>query len=890
MARIPMWRRYARLFGADPAADVDDELRFHIDAKVEELAARGWETDAARREAERQFGDLRGVRRTGERVGKARQRRRERTDYWGALAQDLRYAVRTLWRDRAFTILSVSILALGIAANTAVFSLVNTVLLRPLPFPDSQQLAWFTPGRSSKAELREAAALSHVTYTVDAYEEFQRHNHSFQQVASYSPFFGDSEYTLTGGFEPQPVAGVMVAENFFETLGVRPVVGRLFLHEECLKGGSRAVLLSYPFWQRQFAGEAKIVGQTITLSKEPFLVVGVLPPTFDFGSVFSPGMKMDVFVPAVMDEIRNWGNTLALVGRLRPGVTVEQAQAEADILFPQLKAAHREWWGDYTSTITGLKEFVGGKLRRSLIVLWSSVGLILLIVCVNISNLVLARASARSKEFAVRGALGAGRGRLVRQLLTESLVLSGAGALLGLALAYGLTFYLAHQGSIALPLLSRVAVDRAALMWTLAVAVCAAILFGLVPGLRASGTNLQDGLKDSGHGMSAGRQHERMRGALVISEVTLACVLLIGAGLLMRSFLRVLDVDLGFEPGRAAVIKIDYDDGNDRLRRGAILKEILRNVDSIPGVEAAGVADMLPLGRNRSWGIAVKGQAYARDEGVAALVRIVTPGYLDAMGMRLREGRDFTWRDTARSERVVILNETAARRFWRGEDPLGRLAVVNGDTRVIGVIADVRENSLEDAAGPEMYLPATQAEPEGAELVVRTKLPPEALASSVMKTLRALNPSQPAAEFRPLQRIVDRAVSPRRFFVMLVASFAAFGLVLASLGIYGVISYSVAQRTHEIGIRMALGASAGRVQLGVMAMTMRLTLVGIGVGAIASLAAARSIMALLFATAPTDPATFIAIVMLLGTVALAAGYVPSRRASRIDPMRALREG
>ena len=590
-----------------------------------------------------------------------------------------------------------------------------------------------------------------------------------------------------------------------------------------------------------------------------------------------------------MDELRTWGNTLALVGRLKPGVSVAQAQAEADVLFPQLKAAHQEWWGDYTSTVTSLKQFVTGKLRRSLVVLWCAVGLILLIVCVNLSNLMLARAAARSKEFALRSALGAGRGRLFRQLLTESVVLSSAGALLGLGLAFAITKYVAHQGSIALPLLSSVKVDGAALGWTLLVTAAVALLFGSAPGLNISTGNLQSTLKESSAGTTTGRRHERLRAGMVISEVALACVLLIAAGLLLQSFLKVLDVDLGFHPSRAAVIKVDYDDGGNPERRGAVLQEMLRNIKSIPGVEEAGVADMLPLGRNRSWGLSAKGKVYPRDYDQSALARVVTPGYLPAMGMHLKEGRDFNWRDTSKSEPVVIINEAAARRFWFSEDPLGRFARVNGrDTRVIGVIADVREHSLEETTGAEMYLPVTQADPEGAELVVRTRLAPESLAPSVMKTLRALNPAQPATEFRPLQNIVDRSVSPRRFFVLLVSSFAALGLILASLGIYGVISYSVTQQTQEIGIRMALGATAPRVQIGVMARALRLTVFGIALGAVASLGAARWIEALLFGTTPNDPKTFAAIVLLLAAVALLAGYIPARRASRIDPIVSLR--
>ncbi len=882
MERTPFWHRFARLLGADPAADVNDELRFHLDVKVAGLVEEGWEPIAARREAERQFGDLGEVRREGERIGMEKERSLQRRDYWSGWAQDIRYAFRTLRRDRAFTIVTVSILALGIAANTAVFSVVNTVLLRPLPFRNPQRLTWLAANEGK-------GGLSGTTYTVDAYEEFQRHNKSFQDVTSFQTFYNSIQYKLTGYGQPQPVFGVQVAENFFPTLGVQPFLGRLFSREECQKGGRPAVLLSYPFWQRQFGANPSIVGQAITLNDQSVTVVGVLPAAFDFGSVFSPGLKVDMFVPAIMDFWRTWGNTLALVGRLKPGVTVAQAQAESNILFPQLKAAHPEWYEDYLATITGLKDHVSGTLRRSLIVLWCAVGLILLIVCVNLSNLLLARAAARSKEFAVRSALGAGRGRIVRQLLTESLILSLGGAALGLGFAFAIASYLSRQESIALPLLASVRVDGTALAWTLLIAGSAAVLFGIVPAFKISSANLHETLKDSGAGMSQGKKHERLRATLVVSEVALACVLLIGAGLMLRSFLRVLDVDLGFQPSRAAAIEIDYDDQGSPARRGAILQEVLLRVSALPGIESAGIADMLPLDRNRSWGFQAKGRLYRQGELQGTLVYVVTPGYLRAMGMHLREGRDFSWRDQPGTEPVVIINRAAARFHWPGEDPVGRLAQVNGrDTRVIGIIADVRESSLEDASSPEMYLPVTQAGPEGAALVVRTRLRPDALRSSVMATLRSLNPGQPATEFRTIQQIVDHAVSPRRFFVLLVTIFAALGLILASLGIYGVISYSVTRQTQEIGIRMALGASRARVQLGVIGKTLRLALIGIAVGIVASFGAANLIASLLFGTAPTDPLTFLGMILLLALVALLAGYIPARRASRIDPMIALR--
>ena len=800
------------------------------------------------------------------------------------LLQDLRYAFRTLGRDRAFTAVAVLILALGIGANVAVFSVVNTILLRPLPFSDPQRLVWIGgPPREG--------GLSSVTYSVDAFEEYQQRNHSLEGVTACFPFYGTSDYKLTGRGEPQPVSGVMVACNFFQTLGVQPALGRLFRPEECRKNASPAVLLSYFFWKRQFAGDPSIVGQAITLNNTPVTVAGVLPSTFDFGSVFAPGTKMDILAPAVYD-MRNWGNTLLLIGRLKPGMALPQTQAEANLLFPHFdhNVAHPDWGVGYEAQVQSLKDHVSGKLRRSLIVLWCAVGLILLIVCVNLSNLALARAATRSKEFAMRSALGAGRGRLIRQLLTESMVLSMAGAVLGLGFAFVLTLYLAHQGSIALPLLSSLRVDGAALAWTLSVATASAVLFGLAPAFRMSGRNIQDALKESGHGTTEGRRHDRVRATLVVSEVALACVLLIGAGLLLRSFLRVLDVDLGFQPDRAAALKLDYDDaGGNRPRRGAVLEEMLSRVKAIPGIQDAGITDMLPLDRNRSWGLGAKGVVYRKDEYPDAFVYVITPGYLAAMGMHLREGRDLSWADRPDSEGVVILNEAAAKRLWPGQNPLGRIAIVAGENRtVVGVVSDVRETSVEDSSGPEVYLPTTQAGPVGAELVVRTKLPPDVLASSVMRTLRELNPGQPATEFRPIRQIVDHAISPRRFFVLLVSAFAALGLTLASLGIYGVISYSVTRQTQEIGIRMALGATQGHVLLRVLSRTMRLTLVGITLGMVASFAVARLIASLLFGTTPTDPVTFAGMTALLCAVAFVAGYVPARRASRINPMVALR--
>ncbi len=871
------WRRLLAFFRKDEMdAEVSAEIASHLEMAIEENLQRGMSPEEARRQALIQLG---GVQQAREKHAEARG-----LPWLDILLQDLRYTFRTLRRDRGFAVVAVLILALGIGANVVVFSVVNTILLRPLPFRDPDKLLWIAPAIAT-------SGWSSVTYSADAYEELQEQTKSFDDVTAYYAFSSADNYKLGGRSEPIPATGMFVAGNFLQVLGVEPSLGRSFTPDETVKGGRPAVLLAHSFWKRQFAADAHIVGKAIELNGSPVTVVGVLPESFDFGAVFSPGERVDMLAPIIMDEIRDEGNTVTMIGRLKPGVTVAQARAEASMLVPHLhiNRKHPDWNDNYTAWPKPLKEYVSGKLRRSLVVLWGAVALILLIVCVNLSNLLLARIAARGKEFAMRSALGASRGRLIRQLLTESMVLSFAGAALGLVLALAATFWLAHQGSIALPLLSSIKIDGTALLWTLLIAVSAAVVFGVTPGFRIGRGNLQAALKDGGHTASEGRQHERLRSLLVVSEVALACVLLIGAGLLLRSFLRVLDVDLGFQPSHASAIKVDYDDGRSMEKRAAILQDVLHRVSAIPGVEAAGITDNLPMERNRSWGAPrAKGAEVRKGDDQGAFVYIVTPGYLKALGAHLR-GRDFTWQDDEKHERVIIINEATARRLWPGQDAIGQLVERDQhDERVIGVISDVHESNVEGKPGMQIYFPTTQQWPEGADLVVRSNLPANTLAGSVMRVLREINPKQPAAEFRPIQQVVDHAVSPRRFFVMLVGSFASLGLILASLGIYGVISYSVTRQTQEIGIRMALGATMAQVQFRVIAKTLRLVAVGIAAGAVASFVLARGITSLLYEIAPNDPPTFANMILLLIVVAIIAGYLPARRASRIDPMVALR--
>ena len=817
--------------------------------------------------------------------------RKRLKDYWSDAVYDVRYTVRTLGRDPGFATVSILILTLAIGANIAVFSVVNTLLLRPLPFPDSHQLVWIAPPPTD-------CGLSCATYSADAYEEFRAQSRVYQDVTGYFAFSTPDNLRLTGRGEPEPATSIDVIGNFFQVLSVQPAIGRLFTADEARGGAHPVALLANAYWRRQFNADPAIVGKAVELNGIPITVVGVLPAGFDFGAVFSPGAKVDLFTPLDLDKAHDWGNIVTLLGRLKPGVTVAQALDDAQRVAPNMyfNVKYPQTLGRYKGDLipVPLRVYVTGKLRRSLIALWFAVGAILLIAGVNLSNLLLARAAARAKEFAVRGALGASRGRIVRLLLMESLLLSCAGAALGLGLALILIVWLKHQGSLALPLLSTLRIDIQSLGWTVLIALFTAVIFGVLPGLRVAGGNLQEVLKDSGPGAGLGRKHERVRAALVVSEVALACVLLVSAGLLMRSFLKVLDVDLGFQPDRAAAIKIDYDDSApsgdaSQAKRGAIFQQILARVSALPGVQAAGMADYLPLGPNREWDTPVpQGKTFAPGELPEPLVYVITPGFIHALGIRLH-GRDFTWADGPHSERVVLINASAARVYWPGEDAVGKILMRGTEQdRVVGVVDDVHEENVEGGAGSQIYYPATQQEPDGAQLVVRTSLPPAALAASVLHALRDLNPEQPAAEFRPIRTIVDRAVSPRRFFMLLVAAFAGLGMLLAALGIYGVISYSVAQKTQEIGVRMALGASAGRVRRGVILNTLRLALAGIVVGTAASVASARLIASLLFATSPWDVTTYAGVMLSLIAVALISGYLPARRASGIDPMTALR--
>jgi predicted permease len=715
-------------------------------------------------------------------------------------------------------------------------------------------------------------------------------NQSFAGLAAYFAFYGVGDTKLSGQGEPERLSAVPVSQNFFPLLGVRPALGRVFSAEESVWSGPRAAMLSHDLWERRFASDSGIIGRALTLNDEPVTVGGVLPASFDFASVFAPGSHIDLFVPLPLSpETNRWGNTLAIVGRLKPGTTIGSAAAELSVRAQQISSAHPER-NTFEPKLTALREHVSGRVRGAMVVLGCAVGAVMLIVCANLSNLLLARATTRHKEMAIRAAIGAGRQRLMRQMLTESVLLSSFGAELGLFFAIAGTRAVAGLDAVSIPLLQNVRMDATALAFTMILALVAGLAFGIAPAVQIPASAVHDALKESSRGSTDGKKGQWMRSSLVVSEIALACVLMVGAGLLIRSFLKVLDIDLGFRPEMLASLRVDPDrQGLTQDRFVAYVDEILRRTKEMPGIETAALTDALPLGSNRSWGVGVKGQTYAKGEYPSAFVRIVSEGYIGAMAIPLRAGRDLTERDTPSSEPVIMINATMASRLWKGQDPIGQIVFADRERRVVGVVGDVRHLTPEEGAGLEMYLPIRQTgDFSSIDLVVRTTLTPALLASGIRAALTPIAPNLPTNAFRTLREVVDRAVSPRRFFTVLLGGFAILALSLALLGIYGVISYTVNQRTQEIGVRMALGASPGRLQAGIIRQTLALAGVGMILGTAASWALARLLNAFLFGVSSTDPATFLGMLVILTSVAVIAGYVPARRGSRIDPMVALR--
>ncbi len=804
------------------------------------------------------------------------------------LLQDVRYALRLLRRTPGFALAAVLALALGIGANSAVFSVVNGVLLRPLPFPEPSQLVHLSGNMPG-------VGLEHLPTSVLEYRDYQERSRTLSSVAAYV----ELDVTLTGQEVPERLRAIVASASLLPTLGVLPVMGRGFSEEEETPGRDHVVVLTHRVWRGRFGADPKILGMTLSVDGQPYTVVGVLPAGFEYPQGTDLYMP---FAPAphLLEPRARGTRFLDVVARLKHGVTLEAAQRDLARVSAEVMAANTAGYGTnggWASSVVSMEEQTVGGVRSTLWVLLGAVGFVLLIACTNVANLLLARAAARSREISIRAALGAWRGRLMTQFLTESLVLALAGGGLGLLLAmWGTDALLAIIGD-GLPRAAEVRLDGRVVLFTAGISVLTGVLFGLVPALQASRADLHGAMREGERG-TTGHASGWVRSVLVVSQVALALVLLVGAGLFLRSFVALQRVDAGFEPQGVLTARLSLPEERYREepKRAAFMRDFLARVQTVPGVESAGLATMLPLTGRSDWTTEVDGKPLAPTDPAPPAVefRVVSADYLKVLRVPLIRGRMLADSDGPDAPHAVVINEAMARILFPGEEALGQRIRPqspggNGPwATVVGIVKDVREWGLDLPARPTAYYSVTQRPPVGAYLVVRTRQRPEALLASLQAELRAVDPALPLYDVAPMEAVVDSSVAQRRFSMVLLMLFAGVAVVLASLGIYGVISYTVMQRTRELGIRMALGARQVDV-LGLMVgQGLRLTLLGVGIGLLLALGLGRLLSALLYGVQAHDPLTFAGVAVLLAGVALVASWLPARRAAKVDPAITLR--
>jgi putative ABC transport system permease protein len=801
----------------------------------------------------------------------------------GSALQDLKYGFRILLRSPAFTIVAVAALAIGIGANTAIFSVINTLLLKQLPYRDADHLAMVWERNIPRDRKTNVVAPANFLH-------WREMNRTFEDLAAVTMSY---TVTLTGAGEPEELTTQAVSAEAFSILGVRPLLGRTFTPAENVPDANLAVI-SDRLWKRRFESNPSIGDRRVQINGYPYTVVGVLPPGFSFLD-----KSVDVWVPiGFRPESRiPRGRSLQVVGRLKPGVTIEQAQQDLIRVGADLTAMFPDFNTGWSVTVLSLREQLTGPVRPALFVLAGAVGFVLLIACANVANLLLARATSRRRELAVRAALGAGRSRLARQLLAESVVLSIAGGVCGLLLAWWAVAFLRTVVAERLTVqrLEAVGIDGWVLAFTLGSALLSGVLFGIVPALTAAGLSVNESLKESGRTGSSAHGN-RARSVFVVAEVALALILLVGAGLLLRSFMRLLDVNPGFDPSRTVTMRLTLPGARygGQGQRAQFYTRFFDEVRALPGVQAAGAISFLPLtGLGAATSMEIVGQPKPpRGQEPVTDVRVIAGDYLKAMGVPLSKGRLFNQNDPADATDRVVISEAMARRHWPGEDPIGKHVRIAWDGRedvVIGVVGDVKHYGLDAATiRPMTYWPFARNPYTTMTIAIRTAGDPRQAVQEVTTLVRRLDPALAIAGVKTMDEIVANSVAERRLTMLLLTIFAGAALLLAAVGIYGVIAYSVTQRTQEIGIRMALGAHAGDVLRMIVARAMGLVAIGIAAGAAGALFLTRLMAGLLFDVRPSDPATFVAVAAVLTVVALAASVIPGLRATRVDPVIALR--
>jgi putative ABC transport system permease protein len=863
--------------------DIDREMRLHLEMQVDANIKAGMSPAEAREKAMRSFGNLnRAVDAAYDVKGGG---------IFETLAQDIRYGVRMLAKHKAFTSVAVITLALGIGANTAIFSVVNELLLRPLPYRDADRIVtvWeVSPGGRHQNSTSRAN-----------FRAWRQQTTSF----NYMSVFSDQRLNLTGTGDPEELSVQFTSPDFFKILGVDPILGRTFLPEDDKGGQSPVAVLSYGLWQRRFGGQANLVGQPITLNDTKFTVIGVMPPSFQFhfkqhSGTGRPAELWTILPMPIGPGANERGRFLGTVARLKDGVSVDQAGAELRTIHARLSDTEPQFNKNYSAEVLPLREQFFGNVRRPLWLMLGAVGFVLLIACANVANLLLSLATSREKEIALRAALGARRTRIIRQLLTESLLLALLGSVLGLGFAWLGIKALVAISPRDLVSLQTVGLNLTALAWTLGVSILTGIIFGLAPALHISRLNLNDSLKDGGKSESSQASgSRRLRNALVVSEIALAVVLLASAGLLIRSFLRLQHVDRGFNTDNILTMVVRLP---DRYREDPqvinFFSQTLERVRQLPTVRSAGMVNFLPLygGMGSSTGFKILGQPEPPPgQGPSCDVRVVDGGYFGTMGIPLLRGRNFSDAEQREPKRVILINEALARQYFPNQDPLGqRLDVVMFDdptpTEIIGIVGNVRYDTLIDEAPPAVYFSHSDLTYSFMTLVVRTDGDPTAIAPAIQREIRALDPNQPVSDVRTMNQVMSEWVARSRFNTLLLGLFAGLATLLAAVGIFGVMNYSVALRTRELGLRLAVGAQPRQVLLLVLRQGLLLTAVGVLLGLAAAIALTRLLSGLLFGVAAVDVTTFSSISLFLVIVSLLACYLPARRAMRIDPLSALR--